>query len=173
MSNIYYIYAYIRPNGTPYYIGKGKNRRAYERHETIKVPKDNKRIIIMESGLSEIGALALERRYIRWYGRKDLGTGILRNMTDGGDGVTNLSGDIREKITNIHRGNKYRLGQTFSEESRKKIGRAHRGKFISQKTRDKISKTLSGRVLSKETKKKISIAMKKSKLAYHPDPLAR
>jgi hypothetical protein len=96
----HYVYAYLRKDGTPYYIGKGKDNRAFGKHGKLPVPKHRSRIVFLETNLSDIGALALERRYIRWYGRKDNNTGILRNLTDGGDGAT---------------------GYTHTEEARKKM----------------------------------------------------
>lgn len=84
-QNVYYVYAYLRKDYTPYYIGKGKNKRIYTKH-SVTIPKDKSRIIIIHDNLTELQSLILERYYIRWFGRKINNTGILRNIMPGGEG---------------------------------------------------------------------------------------
>ena len=110
----FYIYAYLRSKdsdiakaGTPYYIGKGCAGRAWHPHKGISLPSDRGLIVIMEAGLTNIGSLALERFYIKWYGRKDIGTGILLNRTDGGEGVTNPSEITRQKRSEALKGRSF------------------------------------------------------------------
>mgnify|MGYP003342147177 FL=1 len=106
-DNIYYVYQYVRTDGTPYYIGKGKGDRAWDKGHNVTVPTDKLRIQMIKENLSEEEAFSLEIDLIALYGRKDLGTGILRNLTDGGEGA---GGAIR------------------SEESRKNYSKSKIGK---------------------------------------------
>ena len=93
----YYTYAYLREDKTPYYIGKGKDDRAYNKNrKNIKPPKDKSKILILKNNLTEEEAFNHEIYMISVFGRKDLGTGILHNKTNGGDGA---SGAIRSKET--------------------------------------------------------------------------
>ena len=55
--NIYYVYAYInKRTGLPYYIGKGKDTRAYDKHGSLSVPKDKSKIVFLERNLTGVGA---------------------------------------------------------------------------------------------------------------------
>ena len=99
MEKNFYTYAYLRKGDrTPYYIGKGRGKRAYDRHtHRVKVPDDRDRIIFLKENVSEKEAWDYEREMIQFYGRKDLGTGILRNLSDGGEGPANPSPESRKK----------------------------------------------------------------------------
>ena len=105
----YYTYAYLREDGTPYYIGKGKlekrnkyHRCYYGKHH-VPIPLQEK-ILILKENLTEEEAFKHEIYMIAVFGRKDLGTGILRNFSNGGEGHSGRIKSIEEKEK--HRKNK-------------------------------------------------------------------
>src|SRR5208337_226071 len=86
-SNRFYTYMFLRENGMPYYVGKGCGDRAFVKPTRRKgpwAPKDRSRILV-QHWTSEAEALEMEKVFIDMYGRKDNGTGCLRNLTDGGE----------------------------------------------------------------------------------------
>jgi hypothetical protein len=141
-NSIYYVYSYTRLDGTPYYIGKGQDRRAYQSHKrqngSNMLPTDISNIVILHQNLSESQAFELEKKLILEYGRKDLGTGCLRNLTEGGEGNR-------------------RVGWNHSEETKKKISQIKRGVPLGPNS---VESPMKGLPRSEETKRKISEANK-------------
>jgi len=136
----YYTYAYLREDGTPYYIGKGKAGRITNNLHRISIPKEKERIIFLKKNLTDEEARKHEIYMIAILGRKDLGTGILRNMTDGGEGCAGrvLSEETKKKISQSHKGRKK------SEAHRKALSEAKLGKKITEDHRKNMSASLKG-----------------------------
>ena len=167
----YYTYAYLRKDKTPYYIGKGiGNRIYYTNRKGLKPPKDKSRIIYLKQNLTEEEAFKHEIYMIDVFGRKDLGTGILHNRTDGGEGTSGSvrSDETRKRMSEAKIGENHPMyGKTRSKESRRKMSEAgkgkpspKKGKPLSEDTRRKMSEAHKGKICSEETKRKQSEANK-------------
>ncbi len=128
MRKDFYTYAWLRDDGTPYYIGKGSNRRAWRKGSPAK-----ERVLILKQELCEQDAFKHEIYMISIFGRKDMGTGILHNHSDGG-----------EKSRAGGKGN-FRKGTKHSEEAKRKIGLAHKGKEVGAETREKLRQANKGK----------------------------
>ena len=102
-----YVYKHIRKdNNEIFYIGIG-NDDSYERAYQTKsrnifwkhiVNKTDYFVEIIEDNLKWEDACLKEIEYIKNFGRRDLGIGLLVNLTDGGEGLHNPSIDVRDKI---------------------------------------------------------------------------
>lgn len=82
------------------------------------------------------------------------------NMTAGGEGVSGfvMSEESRKKLSEAMK------GKPKSEEHRRKLSDAGKGKKHLEETKRKISETTKGKKLSEETKRRMSVAKKGKKL---------
>lgn len=192
----YYIYFLRRPDKEdplwpgeyqPFYVGKGSNGRHLVHRDEAKslLHKPGRKPIkiniihslwksgfdffeeIILDNLTELEAFEIEKQTIMTYGRIDLGTGCLANMTDGGDGKSGWLPleDTRRRLSEANKGQiPWMKGKVHSEETKQKIRKNHKGmngKIQSIETRLRISEALKGKTKSEETKKKMSAVQKK------------
>lgn len=152
--NKYFLYRHIRlDKNEPFYIGIGTKsdnyssyktefNRAYSKSGRNKywhniVNKTNYTIdILFESDNQEI-IDNKEIEFIKLYGRKDLSTGLLVNLREGGKVNRNFIPYIKTK-------------ELWSKQ--------RKGIKLSENHKENISKSLKGRVFSKEWKKNLSIS---------------
>ncbi len=162
--NVFYVYVYVDPrDGVPFYIGKGKGRRAYN-HLTASVIQRGldkgwffyhklRKLLASDTPpeirflckeLTEDQALYWETFFIGALGRRDIKTGCLCNMTSGGDGLSGrvVSEETRQKLSKVWKGRKH------STETCRKISESKQN--MSAVTRQKISEANKGRVFSGE-----------------------
>ena len=139
-----YVYCYLREDGTPYYVGVGTTPyRPFQEHSCPN-PRYDALIRVMRSGCADWAEAAKwEQFYIARYGRKNNGTGILRNLTDGGEGVKGLV------FTEEHRANLSRgisgYWQSHPEQLEQRgqaISQGKLGGVVDAKTKSKIAATL-------------------------------
>lgn len=127
-----------------FYVGIGNKRRSKDMldrnyHWENIVKKHGYRIEIIHEFETRNEAVQKEIELIAYYGRRDIGTGSLCNMTDGGEGS---------------------IGRIISEKHKNKIREVHTGRIPSPETRAKMSLSQKNKIVTKETREKISASTK-------------
>lgn len=184
----FYVYMHSRiSDGKPFYIGKGRGKRAWSvksrnAHWYRIVAKHGLSVEILHKDLTEKEAFCLEKSTILLFGLINLA-----NMTEGGEGHCGLSPSAatREKISAANRNpspeirarkseaakgrvlsaeSRAKLSaskRNMSNETRQKIGEARRKWSFSEETKEKMRRAISGRKLTDEWKQRIAEAGEK------------
>ena len=170
------VYKHIRKDtGEPFYIGIGKTeKRAHSKWGRNIFWKritnfTEYSIEIIHSNVSWQEACELETYYIKLYGRKDLGLGILCNLTDGGEGHPNPTIETRNKNSKNQMGEKNHMwgkrgvetsmyGKKHTDEAKLKMSEKRKGCKLTEEHIQSIIKSNTGRKHTQEELNKMSIS---------------
>lgn len=153
-----------------FYVGIGKTeKRAYSKLGRSKywynlTSVKEYEVIITHKDIIWEEACSIEKYLIAFYGRKDLNTGTLVNMTDGGDGIKNLvfTDEIRKNKSNSKKGSKNPMfGFKYSEEYKKNMSEILKKIKNTPENKARVSAVHKGKKLTEEHKRKIGIANSK------------
>lgn len=162
MEHIYFVYIIETLDGTPLYVGKGKNNRpqahfdskanSYIARKIRKLGADNVRISFIQENLLSADAYLKETELIAKYGRRDNGTGILYNLSDGGEGSKGhrMTNEGKQFLRELN------LGKKASDTTKEKLRQVSLGRQVTWG--DKIKTSLTGISHTDERRKNQSIA---------------
>jgi hypothetical protein len=158
----FYAYIHAKPDGTPFYVGKGNGRRLNmfhrrnQHHKNIVAKYGRRNILIGRLDCSdESTAFDLEMGLIKCLRRSGVD---LANLTDGGHGPSGLvvTPEQRAKISATLMG---RSGTPHTEASKAKISAANTGRKRTPEEIKKMSDAYKRRgPISDETRAKLSAA---------------
>lgn len=176
-AGAYYVYVHCKPDGTPFYVGKGtayrnlaiKGRNSFYLNVLNKYGSENIRRFVFPCE-SELQALSDEKQFIK--NLRDDGI-ELTNLTDGGDGISGHTHapSVRERISASLLGNRRSIGRKLKPEHIQKIIAANTGKqyvkgrklsaahiaaIVSANLGNKYGE---GRVMAQATRDKLAVKM--------------
>lgn len=169
----YYVYRYIRlDTNLPFYVGKGRNKRAkkmanHNQHCKRIANKHGYLIEYILENLTEEDAFNKEIEFIKLY--KDLGY-CEANYATGGQGPSGIkqSKEHKEKLSIANKGDKNALGYKFTKEQKLNASKNHHlnnggkppmlGKLHSKETKEKMRSVGLGKKATNEAKENMRIA---------------
>lgn len=172
----YYVYEHVNSGNGKRYIGITKQKpeqrwghsginyksSPYFWSAICKYGWDSFEHNVLYSNLSQEDACEIERKLILEYKTQDKMFGY--NIMEGGVAPT-IPQEVRQRMSNAMRGNQNGLGKPCSDEKKRKISEAQRGRRLTKEHRAKLSAAKKGKTHkspSDETKKKISDSHKKN-----------
>lgn len=165
-EEIYYVYFHLKPDTQEiFYVGKGKGNRMHSNQRS----KFWKRVVLKYKGfdvkvikenLLESEASLLEMFFIKFYGRRDIKTGILVNMTDGGEGSPGRKASLETKKRMSENRGKLNYTNATKAPAKVYIKKHPNGYTPTEETRNKIRETLKKYKPSELTKQLQSNSLK-------------